>query len=120
LCWTADYTIANPPYGFGSPASRIPSAAAIWAGDDFKEMTVEILEVDAASAVVVIDLARLLARRIGPVGELAFADPAENLVEFSFADQEGVMLRRDFVGVHVIEIGPVLGDDHLEWPPVLR
>ena len=31
------------------------------------------------------------------------------------------MLRRDFaVGVHVIEIGPVFGDDHLKWSPVPR
>src|SRR6266540_458176 len=87
-----------------SPPSRIPSAAAVRAGDDFEEVTVEILEVDAASAVVVIDLTSLLARRIGPVGKLAFANAAENLVEFSFADQKGVMLRRDFVAVHVIEI----------------
>jgi len=30
-------------------------------------------------------------------------------------------LRRDFaVGVHVIEIGPVFGDDHLKWPPAPR
>jgi hypothetical protein len=47
-------------------ASWIPSAAAIRAGDDFKEVTVEILEVDSASAVVVIDLAFLLSRRISP------------------------------------------------------
>ena len=71
-------------------------------------MTVEILEIHAASAVVMIDLARLLARRIGPVGKLAFANPAENLVELGFADQKGVVLRRDFVGVHVVEMGPVL------------
>src|SRR5215813_11797816 len=31
------------------------------------------------------------------------------------------MLRRDFaVGVHVIEIGPVFGDDHLKWSPAPR
>src|SRR5437667_6933391 len=69
--------------------SRIPSAAAVRASDDLKEVTVEILEVDAASAVVVIDLTWLLPRWIGPVGKFAFANPAENLVEFSFADQKG-------------------------------
>src|SRR5262245_19917306 len=31
------------------------------------------------------------------------------------------MLRRDFaVGVHVIKIGSVFGDDHLKWPPAPR
>jgi hypothetical protein len=45
---------------------------------------------------------------IGPVGKLSIPNPTENFVEFGFANQEGVMLRRDFaVGVHVIEIGPV-------------
>jgi len=42
-----------------SPASRvswIPSAAAVRAGDDFKQVTVRVFEVDTASVVVVIDL----------------------------------------------------------------
>src|SRR5262245_53322061 len=31
------------------------------------------------------------------------------------------MLRRDFaVGVHVVKIGPVFGDDHLKWSPAPR
>src|SRR4051812_41505779 len=42
-----------------SKASRIPSAAAMRASDHFKKVTVRILEVDTASAVVVIDLAAL-------------------------------------------------------------
>jgi hypothetical protein len=36
--------------------SWIPSAAAVRAGDDFKQMTVRVFEVDTASVVVVIDL----------------------------------------------------------------
>ena len=36
--------------------SWIPSAAAVRAGDDFKQVTVRVFEVDTASAVVVIDL----------------------------------------------------------------
>ena len=36
--------------------SWIPSAAAVRAGDDFKQVAVRVFEVDAASAVVVIDL----------------------------------------------------------------
>jgi hypothetical protein len=36
--------------------SWIPSAAAVRAGDDFKQVTVRVFEVDTASAVVVVDL----------------------------------------------------------------
>ena len=36
--------------------SWIPSAAAVRAGDDFKQVTVRVFEVDTASVVVVIDL----------------------------------------------------------------
>jgi hypothetical protein len=42
--------------GGGLPGSWFPSAAAVRAGDDFKQVTVRIFEVDTASAVVVIDL----------------------------------------------------------------
>jgi hypothetical protein len=36
--------------------SWIPSAASVRAGDDFKQVTVRVFEVDTASVVVVIDL----------------------------------------------------------------
>ena len=36
--------------------SWFPSAAAVRAGDDFKQVAVRVFEVDTASAVVVIDL----------------------------------------------------------------
>src|SRR5215831_14258474 len=101
--------------------SRIPSTAAVRAGDDFKQVSIRVFEIDTASAVVVIDLTQLPSPGIGPVGKLSIPNPAENLVEFGFANQERVMLRRDFaVGVHVIEIGPVFGDDHLKWSPAPR
>ena len=48
--------------------SWIPTAAAVRARNDFQEMSVRIFEIDAASAVVVIDLTFLLLARIGPVG----------------------------------------------------
>jgi hypothetical protein len=38
------------------PVSWVPSAAAVRAGDDFKQVAVRVFEVDTASAVVVIDL----------------------------------------------------------------
>jgi hypothetical protein len=36
--------------------SWIPSAAAVRSGDDFKQVTVRVFEVDTASVVVVVDL----------------------------------------------------------------
>ena len=38
------------------PSSMDSSAAAVRAGDDFKQVAVRVFEVDTASAVVVIDL----------------------------------------------------------------
>src|SRR4051812_33263303 len=58
-----------------SKASWIPSAAAVRAGDDFKKVTIRILEVDTASAVVVIDLTSLAPAGIGPVGKFSIPDP---------------------------------------------
>jgi hypothetical protein len=52
-------------------------------------VAVRVFEVDTASAVVVIDLTWLSPPGIGPVGKLSIPNPAENLVEFGFANQEG-------------------------------
>jgi hypothetical protein len=72
--------------------SRIPAAATVRPGNDLKEVTVGILEINAAPAIMMIDLARLRLPRVGPIGKLSFADPAEDLVELKFADQECVVL----------------------------
>jgi hypothetical protein len=71
-------------HGFDSDshcALWIPAAAAVGASDDLKEMAIGILEINAAPAIVMIDLALLRSRGIGPIGERPFADPTEDLVK---------------------------------------
>ena len=58
-------------------------------GDHLQKVPVRVLEIKAAPAVVMIDLTSLPLRRIGPVGKRPFANPAEDFVELSLADDEG-------------------------------
>jgi hypothetical protein len=91
----------NEHYGNTSGTCRAPASFECRKGrlrprgDDLKEVTVQILEIDTAPAVMVTDLALLCLPGVGPVGKLPFADPAEDLVELRFADQEGVVLLGD-------------------------
>ena len=55
-------------------------------------MAVGVVEIDAAAAVVVADLARAFPVRIGPVLKASITHSAEDLIELFFADEEGVML----------------------------
>ena len=65
-----------------------------------------------------VDLTCLRFRGIGPVGKRPFANPTEDLVELRFADEEGVVLWRDLaIGIHEIDVGAVVGRDHLETAP---
>ena len=77
-------------------------------------MVIGVLEIDAASAVVSVDLAGALLERIGPVREGTRANAPEDLVEISLVDQERVMLRNDIRVAHVEEIqrGAVLELNH--------
>jgi hypothetical protein len=54
---------------------------------------------------VVVDLALACLPRVGPVGEVARADAAEDLVELGLAHQEGVVLHLDLhaLGVEKVE-----------------
>jgi hypothetical protein len=59
-------------------------------------MAARVLEVDAAAAVVPVDLAFLLLARVGPVLDAAAAHAAEDLVELLLAHEERVVLHLDF------------------------
>src|SRR5438105_6496223 len=86
------------------PAPSPNSAAAVRARDDLEEVAARVLEVHAAAAVVVVDLALLALARIRPVVEPALLDAAEDLVELLLADEERVVLLLDLViGVAEIE-----------------
>ena len=93
---------------------QLCGGAAVGAGDDLEQVSVGIVEVDAAAAVFVVDLARLLLVRIGPMGEAPFGDPAEDRVEIVFAHQERVVLGPDVVtGVDERECD-LVGSRHLD------
>src|SRR5262245_54647902 len=75
-----------------SDTLRIPPAAAIRPRDDLEQMTVRVLEVEAAPAVVAVDLSPLRLGGVGPIGELARLDPIEDVVELGLAHQKRVVL----------------------------
>ena len=58
-------------------------------------MAIGILEIDAAAAVVSVDLAGALLERIGPVRETSCANAPEDAVEVLFVDQESVVMGND-------------------------
>ena len=55
-------------------------------------MPARVFEVDAAAAIVVVDLALLTLAGVGPEVEAAGLDAGEDLVEFGFAHQERIVL----------------------------
>src|SRR5258708_5342424 len=87
-----------------SPAAHDTKLTAVRLGDDLEEVAARLFEVNAAAAVVVVDLALLLLHRIGPVVDALLLDAAEDLVELLLADEERVVLLLDLVvGVAEIE-----------------
>jgi hypothetical protein len=91
------------------------AAAAVRPGDHFEVVAVRITKIDAAPAIIAVDLAGPAAPRISPVVEAAILDAAERGVEVSFADQEGVVLWMDWaIGVGKIERDAVVQLDDVE------
>lgn len=79
-----------------SPArgrSDLLGPVAIGVGDYLHQVTVGIVEVDAGTAVQMIDLAGLGAPRTGIIPDALSADAGERRVEFGVADKEGVIAR---------------------------
>ena len=66
--------------------SWIPAATPVSARDDFQQVTVGILEIDTASAIVAIDFTNLLLYRVSPIGQRPLAKPTEDFVKLRFAD----------------------------------
>src|ERR1051325_9294757 len=106
LAGVADPVFVHPravaigaPGGPARPLGR--ELAAVGPGDDLEQVAARILEVDAASAVVAVDLPFLLLAGIRPVLEFARLDAAEDLIELPLAHEEGVVLRLDF---HVLGV----------------
>src|SRR6516225_5037220 len=91
-----------PPSGCGAHAARRRRArgrsdllgpVAVGVGDYFHHVTVGVVEINAATAVQMIDLARLGAPRIGAIPDALRADAGERGVELGVADKEREMPR---------------------------
>src|SRR5688572_15593374 len=66
-------------------------------------MTVRIFEVEPAATIPCVDLVRLAAPRIGPIGQVPFPNARKYLVEFGLGYHKGVMLRNDLaIGASVL------------------
>src|SRR6267143_6094103 len=90
---------------------------AVGLGDQLEEVAVGVVEIDAAAAVEVIDLARPLAAEIRVMRDAGGADAGEGGVELRFADEESVVLRAKTLRVGKIEGDPVGRLDRHEMAP---
>jgi hypothetical protein len=82
----------NRPCSAPSPAcgrSDLLGPVAVGVGDYFHHVTVGVVEIDAATAVQMIDLAGCGAPRIGVILDALSADAGERRVKFGVAYKEG-------------------------------
>src|SRR5215831_7433454 len=101
--------------------SRLPATATVRPRDDLQQVAARVLKIDAASAVVTVDLTCLGLRGVGPMRQALILHAGQNLVEFSFAHQERIVLLPDFVLlVHEIDVHVVGCGDDLKRAPFLR
>src|SRR5271166_1211792 len=91
--------------GMGGPGSSPLGDRAVWARDQLEQVAVRVVEIDAAAAIEMIDLAGPLAPEIRVVCDTGGANPGESGVELGFADQEGVVL-----GAEALRVGKIEGD----------
>src|SRR6516164_1375971 len=103
--------------GMRGAASSSLGDRAVWAGDQFEQVAVRVVEIDAAAAIEMIDLAGPLTAKIRVVLDAARADTGESRVEFRVADQERIVLRTEALGVRKIEGDAVPGRDRHEMTP---
>src|SRR3954447_21161050 len=80
---------------------------AVGLGDQLHQVAVGIVEIDAAAAVEMVDLARPLAAEIRIVGDARGADAGEGRVEFHLADQEREVSRVEVRGVDKSRVTPL-------------
>jgi len=69
--------------------------APIGPGDNFKDVAIGVVKIDAAPIVPPINLCWNSVKRIGPIGQLACSDSAQNVVKLSFTDKKGKMTGND-------------------------
>src|SRR4029077_11163390 len=97
------------------PASGPPAPLSILrrltvrAGDQLEEVPAGVVEVDAAAAVEVIDLAAAFAPVVGVEGGARFLEARERRVELRLAHQEGAVVRLEVLVLREVERDAVLG-----------
>src|ERR1700719_4267354 len=102
-------------------AAGSAGTAPVGPRDNFQVMAIGVGEVDTPPAVVVVDLARAVVHRVGPVFKPSLADAAENSVKIRLADQECVVLWADRAfGVGEVERDPVVEFHHVEMAEASR
>src|SRR5205814_1269202 len=96
--------------------SSYRAATAIGSRDDLEVVAVWIVPVEPASAVVAVDAARLLMRRVSPVRQPTCLDALEDMVELVLAHEEGVVLDRQMlVGADIGQRDVVVELDVPKW-----
>src|SRR5262245_39371390 len=117
----ADRSSLSATRGAGQgPRSWLPAAAAIGSRNDFQQMSVRVLGIDAPSAVVTVDRVRLMLPRIRPMRKTVLLDAGENLVELLLSDKERIVLGPDLAFlVHEIDVHTICRGDNLKRTPFL-
>src|SRR5919112_5327447 len=96
-------------------AGMASGPAAVRAGDDLQPVAVMALPVEAAAAVLVVDLPGLPLVRVRPPLAPLLLEPVPNGVEVVLADKEGVVLGFDLAGVlDEVEVGAVVELEYRE------
>src|SRR5882672_3451133 len=79
-------------------------------------MTIRVLEINPAAAVVAVDFAGAAQTGVGPMRKTLRTDAGERSIEVFFADQERIVLGGDFAfGLVAIERDAVAQFDHQKW-----
>src|SRR5207245_7405353 len=93
------------------------AAAAVRAGDDLQPVTVGVVEVQAAAAVVVVDRPGPALAGIRPIRQPPVPDAAEDGVELVLTHEERVVLGDDLsAGLCEVQRDGVVGLDHEKMP----
>src|ERR1700757_2822621 len=99
----------------GDDIRTVLPAGTVGPGDDLEVVAAGITEIDATAAVIVVDLARPTALRVGPVLHAAVANAAVYRVKVGLRDQECVVLRSHIIpAVDEIKACPVIKLDDQE------
>src|SRR5271166_3316388 len=99
------------------PGSSAFGGRAVWAGDQLEQVAIRVVEIDAAAAIEMINLAGPLTAEICIVRDTGGADAGEGGIEFRVADQEGIVLRAKALRVGKIERDSVPCLDRHEMAP---